>query len=297
MTTFSKALVAVDLEEASAHYVLESARQLLPGVPLSVLHVLERSHFYNIGDPSSALVNDLHTRITAEIGNYLTKLCDAHGIDDRHLREGHPATVIAQFAEEHGYDLIVLGTHGRHGIKRLLGSTVNGVLHGVQSNVLAVRVPGKDVTVPPAKDKYRHVVTAVDLSHESHQVLDVAQAVGERERAEIHVLHVIKPFQHAYAGINPATLSDVGIRFEQEADQQARGELRKIALSRGLSENNMQVRHGSPAREIQDLLDELRADLLVIGSHGQKGMELLLGSVANAVIHGIQCDVLAVRVR
>jgi universal stress protein A len=163
--------------------------------------------------------------------------------------------------------------------------------------VLAVRVPGKGVTVPPAQDKYRHVVAAVDLSDESHQVLDMAQSVGERERAEIHVVHVIKPFQPAYAGINPATLSDVGVRFEQEAEHQARAEMRNIALSRGLSEDNMQVRRGSPAREIQDLLDQSRADLLVIGTHGQQGVELLLGSVANAVIHGITCDVLAVRIR
>jgi universal stress protein A len=297
VTTFNKALVAVDLEEASARYVIESARQLLPGVPLSILHVIERSHFYNMGDPTVALMNDLHTRVTTEIGNYLDTLCRAHGISDRHLGEGHPATVIQQYAEEHGHDLIVLGTHGRHGIRRLLGSTANAVLHGIGCNVLAVRVPGKDVTVPPAQDKYRHVVAAIDLTQESQQVLDLAQTVGEQERAEMHVVHVIKPFQHAYAGINPATLSDVGVRFEQEADHQARIELRNLAMRRGLSEANMHVRHGTPSREIQDVVSEVHGDLLVIGTHGKAGVELLLGSVANAVIHGIRCDVLAVKIR
>jgi universal stress protein A len=297
MTTFRKVLVAVDLEEQSANYVLESAKQLLANVPITVLHVLERSHFYSAGDPSYALVDDLHMRMTNDVRRYLEKLCGTHGISEHAVREGHPATVIQQFAEEHGHDLIVLGTHGRHGIRRLLGSTANSVLHGIHCNVLAVRVPGRDVTVPPAREKYRRVVAAIDLSEESHQVLDIAQIFGEQERAEIDVVHVIKPFQHAYAGINPATLSDVGIRFEQEADQQARAEMRTIALSRGLGEDNMQIRHGAPAREIQGLIEELGADLLVIGTHGKQGVELLLGSVANAVIHGITCDVLAVRIR
>ena len=297
MSTFKKVLVAVDLEEASANYVLESARQLLPRVSLSLVHVLERSQFYNMGDPGVSVMDDIHLRMVAEVKIYLEKLANAHGAVEHHLLEGHPATMIQQYAEDHGHDLIVLGTHGRHGIKRLLGSTANSVLHGTQCNVMAVRVPGSDVTVPPAHTKYRHVLAAVDLSGESNQVLDIAQIFGEQERAEINVVHVIKPFHHAYAGINPATLSDVGLRFEQEADQQARAELRTIALSRGLSEHAWQVRHGSPHLEIRDAIEELHTDLLVIGTHGKHGVQLLLGSVANSVIHGITCDVLAVRIR
>jgi universal stress protein A len=297
MSTASNVLVAVDLDEQSAHYVLESAMQLLPGASFSVLHVLERSNFYAMGDPGFALVEDLHLRMTQDLQRYLDTLCDAHGIRERHVREGHPATIIQQFAEDNGHDVIVLGTHGRHGIKRLLGSTANAVLHGIHCNVLAVRVPGKDVTVPAAAMKYRRIVAAVDLSPESHQILDAAEGFGREERAEVNVVHVIRPFQHAYAGINPATLSDVGVRFEQEADRQARAELHSIALSRGLAEDRMQVRHGAPPREIQDAVEEVGADLLVVGTHGKKGVELLLGSVANAVIHGIRCDVFAVRIR
>ncbi|MFU8815916.1 MAG: universal stress protein [Pseudomonadales bacterium] len=297
MSTFKKVLVAVDLDERSANYVLESAKQLLPDVALTVIHVLERSHFYNMGDASFSIVDDIHVRIVAEVKTYLEKLCRAHGVGEHILLEGHPATLIQQHAEEHDFDLIVLGTHGRHGIKRLLGSTANAVLHGTQSNVLAIRVPSADVTVPPAHIKYRRVLAAIDLSDESSQVLDVAQHLGDKEHAQINVVHVIKPFHHAYAGINPATLSDVGLRFEQEADQQARAELRTIALSRGFAEDAMQVRHGSPNLEIHDAVEELRSDLLVIGTHGKKGVQLLLGSVANSVIHGITCDVLAVRIR
>jgi universal stress protein A len=56
------------------------------------------------------------------------------------------------------------------------------------------------------------------------------------------------------------------------------------------------VKIGNPAHEIRDAATELEADLIVVGTHGRHGLGLLLGSTANAVLHGVGCDVLAVRV-
>jgi universal stress protein A len=297
MNTFKRILVAVDLDEASAGYVLASAKQLAPSAPMEVVHVLERSHFYNVGDPSAALVDDLHGRMLREIKDYLGKLCSAHRIHDYRVLEGPAATMIQQHADAGDHDLIILGTHGRHGIKRLLGSTANSVLHGTERNVLAIRVPGKNVEVPSAEEKYRRILCAIDLSDESNQVLDVANLVSRKESAELDLVHVIKPFRHAYAGINPASLADVGVQFEHEADKQARVLLHELTVSYGLPPESAYVRHGAPHLEIQDLIRERGADLLVIGTHGKQGLKLLLGSVANAVLHGVTCDVLAVRIQ
>lgn len=295
--SFDKILVAVDLGEETANFVLETAKRVGGEVKLEVIHALERGQFYNMADPAIALVDDLHGQVTREITEYLNKICAAAGISDYTLLEGRPATIIQDYAAEHGHDLIVMGTHGRHGIKLVLGSTANAVLHGSACNVLAVRVPDKDVQPLPAGLKYRRVLAAVDLSEESAQVLDLAQAVGAEHDAELNVVHVIKPFQHAYAGMNPATLSDVGIQFEHEAAGQAENLLNDIAGQRGLAPTAVSVRHGTPATEVHRLVDEMDADLVVVGSHGKHGVELLLGSTANAVLHGANCDVLAVRVR
>lgn len=297
MSTFTKPLVAVDLDEESAVYVIESALQLVPRSQVTLIHVLDRSYFYNLGDISYAMVDELNAQMGHQTRRYLEQLATRYGIPEHLVIEGHPASVIQQHAQDHDHDLIVLGTHGRHGIRRLLGSTANAVLHGTQRNVLAVRVPGGDIEVRPAADKYRHVLVAVDLSDESHQVLDVAQRIAEEERAELNVVHVIKPFRHTYAGLSPATLADVGLRLEEQAEEQARSGLRSLALSRGLHPDAVHVRRGAPHIEIQDLAEELGTDLLVVGTHGKHGFELLLGSVANAVIHGIRRDVLAVRIR
>ena len=53
---------------------------------------------------------------------------------------GSPSLNVVRLAEEHKVDLIVVGSHGRHGIKLLLGSTANGVLHHALCDVLAVRL-------------------------------------------------------------------------------------------------------------------------------------------------------------
>ncbi len=297
MRTFKKVLVAVDLDEESAAYVLASAQRLASDVPIEVVHVLERSHFYNFGDPAFALVDDLHVRIVAEVTDYLEKLCQRFDVHGYQLLEGHAATLIQQHAVDNGHDLVVLGTHGRHGIRLLLGSTANAVLHGTQCNVLAIRVPGGSVQVKPPEEKYQSILAAVDLSDETDQVLDVAEIVSAEENARLRIGHVIKPFQHAYAGISPTTLSDVGIQFEHEADQQARDKLRQLAAERGLTTADTLVRHGAPSVEIHDMVAELHCDMLVVGTHGKHGVQLLLGSTANAVIHGANCDVLAVRIR
>jgi universal stress protein A len=297
MNTLKSILAAVDLDEDSASYVLESARQLAPDTPIEVVHVLERNTYFNLGDPGAALVQDLHVRMIREVEDYLGRLCGRYGITNHRMLEGQAALTIQQHAEDGGHDLIVLGTHGRHGIKRLLGSTANAVLHGTACNVLAIRVPGDEVAVRPPAEKYRRILAAVDLSDESSQVLDIAAIVSRSETAELDALHVIKPFRHAYAGINPAMLSDIGLQFEHEADRHARTRLGELAVAHGLADSRTHVRHGAPHLEIQDLIRELDCDMLVIGTHGKHGMQLLLGSVANAVIHGVTCDVLAVRIR
>jgi len=63
-------------------------------------------------------------------------------IPDRHVLVGSPRSEIVRVAEEQGADLIVVGSHGRHGLALLLGATANAVLHRAPCDVLAVRIKG-----------------------------------------------------------------------------------------------------------------------------------------------------------
>jgi len=66
------------------------------------------------------------------------------------LLEGDPAREIVRFSRDFGFDLIVMGTHGRTGLERMLmGSVAEKVLRGASCSVLVVKLPGERQTVSP----------------------------------------------------------------------------------------------------------------------------------------------------
>jgi universal stress protein A len=87
--------------------------------------------------------------------------------------------------------------------------------------------------------------------------------------------------------------------FELEASlvAHAREQLAGLAQRLGFPSAAQRVEVGATKSEIIRVAKEWEADLIVIGSHGRHGWALLLGSTANAVLHGAPCDVLAVRVK
>jgi universal stress protein A len=79
-------------------------------------------------------------------------------------------------------------------------------------------------------------------------------------------------------------------------DKAAREQLGTYGDQYGVAKNNQVVTVGRPESEIHRLAKEQEVDLVIVGSHGRKGFQLLLGSTANGVLHGTECDVLAVRI-
>lgn len=75
----------------------------------------------------------------------------------------------------------------------------------------------------------------------------------------------------------------------------AKSQLTEIANIFGIDKTNIYVRTGDVSDEIKDMANDCQADLIVIGTHGRSGFKALLGSTANAVLHGVKQDVLAVR--
>ncbi len=144
---------------------------------------------------------------------------------------------------------------------------------------------------------YKHVLAAVDLSSEAAQVLEKARTIADSYGAKLSLITVVKIFSHAYGGLDMVPLTKGSGSFEEEACMRASQQMRDQVKSYRVDPVNIHVKVGNPAREIRDAASELQADLIVVGTHGRHGLGLLLGSTANAVLHGVGCDVLAVRVR
>jgi len=85
--------------------------------------------------------------------------------------------------------------------------------------------------------------------------------------------------------------------IDRQAMQQARESMNEHGKKLGLDSEQIYIIRGNPVVEIRNLCKELDTSVVVIGTHGRYGMGLMLiGSTANGVLHGTECDVLAVRI-
>lgn len=139
---------------------------------------------------------------------------------------------------------------------------------------------------------YQKILVAIDLTEEAPQVLDKAMEMIKAQSAEAVLVHVVEPVGYAYGGDIPMDLTEL----QEQLDKAAREQLQGYGAKYGVSPQNQVVLVGRPESEIHRLSEEISADLIIVGSHGRKGFQLLLGSTANGVLHGAACDVLAVRI-
>ncbi len=144
MTDYRHMLLAVEFSEQD-QFVTRKAERLatLFNAKLSIIHVLD-----NIPMPDTAYgtIIPLNTDSTNELlegeKKKLLAIGDQLGIHSDSLRLvwGKPEVEIIRIANQESVDLIIVGSHGRHGLALLLGSTASGVLHHAQCDVLAIRL-------------------------------------------------------------------------------------------------------------------------------------------------------------
>lgn len=139
-------LVAVDLLSDTAEPVLAGARELLEGGgQLHAVHVVEPQYVQYSFDPTlkGTLSRTLEQEAVAAASARLAELCEAQGIDDahRHALLGRTAGTVHELARRLNADLIVVGSHGQEGLRRILGSTANAILHGAPVDVATIRLP------------------------------------------------------------------------------------------------------------------------------------------------------------
>lgn len=139
--------------------------------------------------------------------------------------------------------------------------------------------------------KYKHILIAVDFSAETDFIAKKAVELAKQMKTKLSVVHVVEPmpgYGYAYVGA-----VDVEMQLIDEAKKQMASFGKKYDIAKSRQYNEF----GPTAPEIVRIADEKKVDLIVIGSHGRHGLELLLGSTANAVIHHANCDVLTVRIK
>lgn len=138
-------LLAVELIPGSDKLIIAKALEMVKEfkADLRILHVIE--HVSSYGAAYGVAVGaDIEQMLLDNAKREMQKLGKKMDVPENNqvLRVGPAGQLIIEEAEKQKTDLIILGSHGRHGIRLILGSTANTVLHGAKCDVLAVRLQG-----------------------------------------------------------------------------------------------------------------------------------------------------------
>lgn len=207
--------------------------------------------------------------------------------DQVFIRQGRAQNEIVALAKEENIDLILCGSHGKHGLGLMLGSTAAGILHEAKVDVLTIRINRTGERL--AKFPYKNIVLAVDLSADNKAVRECAVALAATFGAKLHLIHVV---------------ADIAIMgYYAAVDFDFNGEARKMLQALIVEESipvnpaDVHIETGFPKEEILHLAKTVEADLIVMGSHGRKAIiSAVVGSTANAILHKATTDIMVVRI-
>jgi len=188
-----------------------------------------------------------------------------------------PARAIVRTAKEMNADLIVMGTHGRHGWRRaLLGSVAEAVLHETDRPVLTV-TPGILRDNQPAEIK--HVVCPVNFTRIARKALQHASSIADACDAELIVVYVAE-------GVQPPQIPEVETAFHLWVDPAIRSRVRyRLSV----------VGEGDPAEAVLTTAVETGADLIVLGAqHKFFSDATVIGTTTQRITRFARCPVMTV---
>jgi nucleotide-binding universal stress UspA family protein len=146
---FAKPVVATDFSATAERALLSTMDLVGPGVPIQLVHAWQ----YPVGSWGLGLLG-AHSEAAGTVRDAITRTADDHAarLLSAHRRDGHPlafelaegppADVVTKLAEERGYDLVAIGTHGYRGLERfLLGSVAEATVRHAPCSVLIAHAP------------------------------------------------------------------------------------------------------------------------------------------------------------
>jgi universal stress protein A len=149
------------------------------------------------------------------------------------------------------------------------------------------------IEMVPAKLRLASILVPLDFSKESEKALRYAVTFAEQFGARLILLNVVEPLPFADLGAIPLVMENEAVMAACQAKLE--GVVARHRLPESLIEKRL-VRPGQAFREIVEAARTLKADLIIISTHGYTGFQhVLLGSTAERVVRHAPCPVLVVR--
>jgi nucleotide-binding universal stress UspA family protein len=297
-------LIPTDFSECADH-ALTQAIDLAErfDAKLHILHVINEldPEWYDISDAQQRAAH-LRKQIREEARRRLDKIApdEPHVDFDTEVSlqlSFDVASTINEYVDERNVDLIVMGTHGRRGLERLmLGNVADKLVRHAPCPVMTVneKAPWVSETKGTA---FEEVLAPIDFSDHSKNALQVAKVFAAAHDARLHLLFV------AEKRVVP-TFSDTGIpgvnvvEMDPEIVRNAEKALRQLNENSGGPDvpARYAVREGEVAHDVVDYAEENGVGLIVMATRGLSGVDrFLLGSNTERIIRVAPCPVLTLQ--
>jgi nucleotide-binding universal stress UspA family protein len=288
-------LVATDLSPASQAAVRMSAR-----LADACEEDLTIAHFLDVPPSASwavdaemreALVEEAREKTESELATFVQQTFAATDAPemtvDVRVETVAPDPGIVDLADEQEASLIVVGATGRGALaETLLGSTAEDVVRRADRPVLVV---------PPDQppEPFEHVVAPVDLTDCSRRSLRTAMSFAQADEASLEVIYGCMP-----PGANVSVFQPMSAPYDRQdllAEHQRRFDSFVDEFDLEDLEAYTRFQSGGPIEVIMETVDDVEADLIVMGTHGRRGLErLFLGSTATKILRRMPCAVMVV---
>ncbi len=206
------------------------------------------------------------------------------------VRRGiNAAPTILEYAEENGADMIVMGSHGRRGFRRLLlGSVTEEVVRLAPCPVLVVRNrPEK-----PAPREIDRIIVPVDFSVSTSGVVETARELASALDVPMELLHAVEPIPYAQMSYPIAVDHE---DFKTHAQKRLQGYADDVDLERDVTARTV---IGMADQVIIEATERSASPMIVMSSHGHSGLaRALLGSTAERLLRYAPCPVMIVKDR
>jgi len=294
-----KVLVAID-SSAASQLVVETAvvRPWPQGTSFAVIHVVDVGAFTRV----PALVEDALHAARIFVKEAGAKIARAGHDVTTEVFAGFPRRAIPQYAKDWGADLVMAGSHGQGAIKRfLIGSVAQAVLRAAPCSVEIVRPGAGD---RPSGSGAMKILVATDGSEPAmaavKSLVDRPWPAGTKVKI-VSVVQLLAPENEMSASslssVYPASLLEELMSDAQGRAREAVAHARKTLAASQLEivdEDPLPI--GEPRDILLDCARNWKADIIVLGSHGWRGLDLLLiGSVSESVALHAECSVEVIR--
>ncbi len=206
------------------------------------------------------------------------------------VRFGKPFLETMQVVKENNVDLLVIGTHGRAGVDRvMLGSVAERIVRKAGCPVMVIK--GIKYT------GFKRIIVPIDFSDCSRKALEYAIATARAHNSRLTILHIYeKSFVEPYVNAaNSEEKADEIMKEIERVNETKYDEFLKTVDLNGVEYEKL-LKKGIAETDIVEIAMEQQANLIVMGTHGRSGIKhILIGNTAEEVVRTVHCDIIIVK--